>query len=517
MRKWAPLLALCLGAFMLLVDVTIVNVALPDMAGDLKSSFASLQWVFDIYALAVAALLLAAGAVADRFGRRQLYLIGLAVFAGASFDAGLAPGVGVLIVARAVQGVGAAAVFATATALLSTTYAGRDRAVAFGVWGAVNGGAAATGPIIGGLLTGHLGWRSIFLVNLPVAAVAMVLARRVVPESRSPSAARVDIPGAGAFTVAAGSVTFALIRGGSHGWSDGVTVALFAVAAAALAGFVVVEGRTAAPLVDLALLRRPPFVGLMAGALVLQAAAFADLVYVSIWLQSVRGMSPIGAGLAMTPLAVTAFVVAGGFGSRLHGLPVRVPVGGGLLLIGAGGLELATVSSGSSWTALVPGLVIVGIGAGLSTPIVVSAALGMVEPRQAGMAGGAVETFFQLGFALGIAVLGTLFTSRIAAVVATSAGGSGAAGDPRGMAAAFSAGRAGPLVAAVPPERRAAVDRLAHAALAAGLDRVFVIAGYGALAAAVLVFALVRTTRPAKTAPQAASESPVPVPLPART
>ncbi len=514
MRKWAPLVAVCLGAFMLLVDVTIVNVALPDMARALHSSFSSLQWVLDIYALALAALLLAAGALADRLGRRRLYIVGLVVFAGASLACGLAPNVGILIAARAVQGVGAAAMFATTTALLSTTYSGADRGVAFGVWGAVNGGAAAAGPIIGGLLTEHVSWRAIFLVNLPIAAIAVVMALRVLRESRDARAARVDLPGVVTFTVAAAGVTYALIRGGSDGWTDGLTVALFVVAAVALVAFVLRESRTAAPLVDLALFRRPAFSGLMAGALLLQAAAFADLTYISLWLQSVRGMGPVGAGLATLPLAVTAFVVAGAFGSRLHALPPRIPIGGGLLLVGGGTLGLTAVSSGSSWAVLVPGLIVVGVGVGMSTPIVVSAALGMVPPRQAGMAGGAVNTFRQLGYALGIAVLGTVFTSRIAAVVASSGAANGSGAGAR-TAAALSAGRAEPLIAATPPAGRPALDQLAHTALAAGLDRIFLIAGCCGLVAAIVVFALVRPARSADDSPTDSPTDVAPASMPA--
>ena len=186
MRKWWPLVAICAGACMLLVDVTIVNVALPDMARQLHTTFSDLQWVIDLYALVLGALVLTVGAVADRFGRRRLYLIGLVLFAAASLACGLAPNVGLLIAARGVQGVGAAAMFATTMALISNTYTGRERGMAFGIWGAVNGAASAVGPIIGGLLTANFGWRWIFLVNLPVSVVAVAMTLRVIAESKDP-------------------------------------------------------------------------------------------------------------------------------------------------------------------------------------------------------------------------------------------------------------------------------------------------------------------------------------------
>ena len=213
MRKWWPLMAVCAGAFMLLVDVTIVNVALPDMARSLHTTFPDLQWVIDLYALVLGALVLTVGSIADRIGRRRVYLIGLVAFAASSLACGLAPNAAVLIAARGVQGVGAAAMFATTMALISHLYSGRDRGVAFGAWGAVNGAAAAAGPIIGGLLTAHFGWRWIFLVNLPVSVVAVALTLVVVTESRDPSPRRIDLAGMASFTVAAAALTYALIRG----------------------------------------------------------------------------------------------------------------------------------------------------------------------------------------------------------------------------------------------------------------------------------------------------------------
>src|ERR1700744_4813830 len=226
MRKWWPLVAICAGACMLLVDVTIVNVALPNMARELNTSFSDLQWVIDLYALVLGALVLTIGAVADRVGRRAVYLGGLVLFAAASLTCGLAPNGGVLIAARGVQGIGAAAMFATTMALISNTYQGRERGIAFGAWGAVNGAASAVGPIVGGLLTANFGWRWIFLVNLPVSVIAVALTLRVVTESRDPSPRRVDLPGMVTFTVMAGALTYALIRGA---WASAETIALVAL------------------------------------------------------------------------------------------------------------------------------------------------------------------------------------------------------------------------------------------------------------------------------------------------
>lgn len=388
MRKWWPLTAVCLGAFILLVDVTIVNVALPSMADDLDASFSSLQWVIDAYALALAALLLASGSLADRFGHRRFYIYGLGVFGLASLVCGLAPNAEVLIAARGVQGAGGAAMFATAPALLLTSYQGRDRGTAFGVWGAANGAAAAAGPLLGGLLTEHFSWPTIFWVNLPIAAVAIAMTLRVVRADQpadqpvgSPAGqpvgssadqpvgspghgarpggtpARVDIPGATAFTVAAATLTYGLIRGGEVGWTSAEILATFAVTALALVAFVVIEHRTArrggAPMLDLALLRRPSFAALMSGALLLQGGAFGCLVLVSLWLQSVLGLSPVGAGLALTPMAGASFLVAAVAGRHIQRLAPRLPIGVGLLFVAAGMLLLrAGMTADAGQTAL---------------------------------------------------------------------------------------------------------------------------------------------------------------------
>ncbi|WP_371501958.1 MFS transporter [Kitasatospora sp. NBC_00374] len=491
MRKWLPLIAVCLGAFMLLVDVTIVTVALPDMATSLHTTFADLQWVMDGYALALAALLLGAGSLADLIGRRRVYVAGLVMFAVASLACGLASGPGQLIAFRALQGVGGAAMFATTMALLSHAYQGRDRGVAFGVWGAVNGAAAAAGPIVGGLLTEHLDWRWIFWVNLPVSVVAVAVTLRVVKESRNPQAAGVDLPGTATFTLAAGSVTYALIKAGDNGWGSTTTLGLLAFGALALLAFVLIEARSSRPMLDLRLFRSPSFVGIMIGGLLLSASAFAYLVYASLWLQSVRGMGPVTAGLALLPMSVLAFLTAGIGGRRLHGVPPRLTIGGGLLLIGVGALLQAVIDADSGWSVLAAGLAVSGIGVGLATPAMAAAAMAAVPPARAGMAGGALNTARQLGHALGIALLGAVFQAGLARSLE---GGSGV-DDPHGMAQALSGGQAGAVVARAADGSRPAVEHLVHGAFADGLRDTFLVSAAFGLAGGVLVLLMLR--RPA--------------------
>ncbi|MFD7263057.1 MFS transporter [Streptomyces sp. NPDC059874] len=511
MRKWLPLTAVCLGAFMLLVDVTIVTVALPDMAADMHTGFAGLQWVMDVYALAPAALLLGAGSLADRIGRRRVYLGGLTLFAAASLACGLATGPAALIAFRAVQGIGGAAMFATTMALLSAAYQGRDRGVAFGVWGAVNGAAAAAGPIVGGLLTEHFGWRWIFFINLPVCALAVYVTLRAVAESRDPHARSLDLAGIATFTAGAAAVTYAVIRGGDNGWTSGTTLGLLGLGVAAFAGFVLVELRGSHPMLDLSLFRSHTFVGVMAAGLLLSGAAFSYLMYVSLWLQSVEGMSPVGAGLVLLPMSAAGFVVAAGAGRLLHGVSPGLSIGGGLLLIGVGALLQAWLpAAGDGWPALVPGLLVTGVGVGVATPALAATAMGAVAPARAGMAGGALNTARQLGTALGIAVLGAVFHAGLR---------SGLGEGGRDLSEPLASGGAGELLAAAPAGgARDSLAALVDAAFASGLRDTFLASAAMGLAGALMAFLLLRRTpraaAPMIPAPAAPTSAPVPVPRP---
>ncbi|MFF2510510.1 MFS transporter [Streptomyces sp. NPDC058086] len=476
MRTWGPLTAVCLGTFMLLLDVTIAVVALPDMARALHASLSDLQWVIDGYALALAALLLGVGAAADILGRRRVHVAGVVLFAVASLLCGLASGPGMLVAARGLQGVGAAAMFATTLPLLGSVYQGRQRSTALGVWGAVSGGAAAVGPVLGGLLTEGPGWRWIFFVNLPVSVASVWLTLRVVPESRGPRGMRIDWAGTVAFACFAGATTYGVVRAGADGWTSGAVTGSFGTAALALVAFVLVERRVAHPLLDLSLLRKPAFVGVMAGALAFNGVAFGVIPYLSIWMQTVLGMSPVRGGLTLLPLTGATMVVAILAGKLLHGVPARLTIGGGLLLVGSGAFCQAVLDAGTSWTVLVPGLVLVGIGTGFVSPAIAGAALAAVPPERAGMAGGAVNTVRQLGYALGVAVFGTVLTSRMQDTLSHDA------------AHTLAGGGAGAL-------RGPLAEHTLRAAFASGLDSAAVAAGVTGMVAGALVLVLVRTPR----------------------
>ena len=473
MRKWWPLVTVCLGTFMLLIDVTIVNVALPQMAVDLSTSFNSLQWVIDGYALSLGVLLLGAGALSDMYGHRRFYLGGLIVFALASLACGLAGGSALLITARIVQGAGAAAMFTTTFALLNSSYQGRERGVAYGVWGGVSGAATAVGPILGGLLTEAFTWRWIFLVNLPICVAAVVMCVVTLRPDGPRREGRFDLWGTVAFTIAAGALTYAVIRAEN----TPLIWALYTVSAVALALFVLIEWRTPYPMFDLALLRNRSFTGILVASLLVNFAAFAAFTYTSIWLQSVLGLSPLRAGLVGLPVSVFAALASGVAGARLHGRSARLIIGGGMLLIGAGSLLTGLLlDAGSSWPALIPGYSIIGLGVGLVMPTLASSAMATVPARRGGMAAGSLNTARQLGYAIGVAVLGTVFASRV-----TDHLGSAEAGH------AVASGQAARLAGSVP-------ESVIRTAAAAGLDAGFVISGVVGLLCAAIVFALVRPT-----------------------
>jgi EmrB/QacA subfamily drug resistance transporter len=490
MRKWLPLVAICTGTFMLLVDVTIVNVALPDMATDLETSFSQLQWVVDVYALALAALVLGAGSLADLYGRRRLYLIGLVLFAIASLASGLAPNAELLIVARGAQGIGAAIMFATTIALINSAYEGRDRGTAFGIWGAVVGGSAALGPILGGALT-ELSWRWIFYVNLPVCVLAVVLTVIVVEEARQPNAPRPDLLGIALFSLGAGAVVLGLVRAASDGWGRLEAWGPMVGGLAVLGTWVLVELRSSAPMLDVRLFRSRSFTGIMLGALVLNGAAFASLVYISLWLQSIGGLSPLQAGCVLIPLSAPSFGVAAVAGRFLQTRPPRFVLAGGVLLIGVGALLMALIDENSTWWVLVAGLAVIGVGVGMANPTLASAALAAVPRERSGMAAGAVNTARQLGFAVGVAVLGTVFTTGAASLL-RDAGTS----DPSALASGLSGGQAPALVASADPAMRAGFADLLGAAYAEGLRDVFLACGAVGIVGGLLVLWLVRAAPP---------------------
>ena len=354
-NKWWTLVAVCLGTFMLLLDITIVNVALPDIQRALQSSFSDLQWVVDAYALTLAALLLTAGSLADMYGRRRLYLAGLVVFTGASVLCGLAASTLMLQLSRALQGAGGAVMFAVSLALLADAFRGRDRGVAFGAWGAVTGLAVAIGPLLGGVLTSGLSWRWIFFVNAPIGVAAVIISVMRVAESRAPQASRPDWAGFALFTVALSSLVYGLIESNQRSFTDGLVLGCFAAAALLLAAFVMVERRSAHPMFDLSLFRLPAFSGGSVAAFGLSASIFAMILYLVLYLQDILGYSPLATGVRLMVLSggiLAASTLAGRLTSHV---PVRLLIGPGLIIIGVRAAAHARARRGLSLDSSDPG------------------------------------------------------------------------------------------------------------------------------------------------------------------
>jgi EmrB/QacA subfamily drug resistance transporter len=461
-RKWRTLIIVCVAIFMLLLDITVVNVALPKIQHDLHSSFTDLQWVVDAYSLMLATVMLNAGSLGDLLGRKRVFLAGVVLFTAASAACGSATSPLFLNLARGAQGIGGSIMFAVSLALLSQEFHGRERGTAFGIWGATVGAAVAVGPLVGGALTTWAGWRWIFFVNLPIGALCVLFGRRVLHESRDEEHGGYDVPGLVTLSAGLFALVLGLLRGNAWGWSSGREIGLLVGAVALVLAFGAVERRQEHPMFDLRLFRVPTFTGAQIVAFVISSAMFSQFLYLVLYLQNVLGYSPIQAGLRFLPLSMLSFVTAPIAGRLSARLPVRVLLSAGMGLIALSLYLMSGLTTSSRWTALLAGFVVGGVGIGMVNAPLASTAVSVVPPRQAGMAAGVNNTFRQVGIATGIAALGAIFESAL---------------DPR-LAPAIIAG--------------AVHTAAARHEFIRGLNHILDVAAIVALAGAVLAFALVR-------------------------
>ena len=411
-QRWT-LAVVCAATMMLMLDIAVVNTALSRIAEDLHTGLSGLQWVVDAYTLALASVVLSAGSLADRLGRRRLFTIGLALFTTASGLCALANDIVFLNSARAVQGIGAAIMFAVSLALLANAFPSpKERAGALAAYGATIGASFAIGPLAGGLLTSGLDWQWIFLVNIPIGIACLTITRLFVVESRDPNAHGIDWGGQVTLTAGLGLLVLALLRGNDDGWGSTLIVAELVGAAIALAAFVVVEMRTTNPMLPLKLFRDGSFSGAQITAFAISSSFFAIFLYVTIYLQQVLGLSAIQAGLVYLPGTLVMLVVSGATAQLGQKVPARtmISVGLGLVAVGMGLFMLAGTES--SWVILMPGFLIASIGTGLFNPALTNVALSSVSQDMSGVAAGVNDTFRQAGIAVGVAALGALIPAQ---------------------------------------------------------------------------------------------------------
>jgi len=409
------LAVVCLATAMLMLDIAVVNTALPKIAADLHSDLTGIQWIVDAYTLALAGVVLTAGSIADRVGRRLIFTSGIGLFAATSLACALASDIAVLDVARALQGIGAAMMFASSLAILVDAFPTEpERAKAFAAYGAAIGASFAVGPLVGGALTSGISWRAVFYINVPLGIAALVASYAWLRESRDPSPRAIDGIGQATLTGGLFLLILALLRGNQEGWGSPRIVAELVGAAVFLALFVVTESRVEQPMLPLGLFRRPDFSGAQVAAFAISASFFALFLYTTLYLQEVLGLSPIEAGLVYLPGTMLLFVVAGATAQLPRRIRPGLLVVVGLALVAAGLALMTLARADSSWTAILPGELVVCVGTGLLNPALAAVAMGSVSERQSGLAAGVNDAFRQGGIAVGVAAFGALVPTAAA-------------------------------------------------------------------------------------------------------
>jgi EmrB/QacA subfamily drug resistance transporter len=488
-RKWWTLVTVCVATFMLLLDITIVNVALPAIERALDANFSDLQWVVDAYALGLATCVLTGGALADLYGRKRLFLIGVVLFTVASAACGASNDPLFLIIARGIQGLGGALMFATALALLSQEFHGRERGTAFGLWGATIGAAVAVGPLAGGMLTSWLSWRWIFFVNIPIGIGAVILGSAKLHESKDPEQARLDPPGLVTLTGGLLCLILALIEGNKQGWTSTVIILLIVGAIVLLAAFIATQATERVTMIDLSLFKRPAFVGAQITAFAISSSLFAMFLYITLYLQNILGLSPLQTGVRFLPLSLLAFVVAPLAGRLSTRLPIRALIGTGLGLCAVSMFLMSLVDVHSTWLVLLPGFLVGGVGIGMVNAPLASTAVSTVRVERAGMASGINNTFRQVGIATGIAALGAVFQTQVQSKVTTALTG---LPNAHGIAHSFANGQQAQAIAAAPAGLRGHLTEVAKASFVSGFHDILIVGGIVALVGAVLAAVLIR-------------------------
>jgi EmrB/QacA subfamily drug resistance transporter len=413
-RKWWTLAAVAFGLFMIMLDNTVVNVALPSIGRDLHVQISSLEWVVTAYALTFAALLITGGKLGDLMGRRRIFVVGIAIFTLSSLACGLAPTAGFLIGARAVQGVGAALMNPASLSIITATFPPRERGQAIGIWAGVSAMALAIGPLVGGLIVQNINWNWIFFINVPVGVLGVIVSLLVIKESRDTAHEQsIDLPGLITSSAGLFALTFALIEGNGHGWTSPEILGLFAAAAVLLVGFVVLERYQRLPMLDLSLFRIGSFTGANLVAMLVSLGMFGVFFFVSLYLQNILGWSPTRAGASFLPMTLLIIIVAPIAGRLSDRVGSRWLMGGGMTLVSISLLLYQRVGLHSTFWTLLPAMLLGGVGMAMTMSPMTAAAMASVPVDKAGVGSGVLNSFRQLGGSLGIALMGAILASYV--------------------------------------------------------------------------------------------------------
>ncbi len=506
-RKWWTLGAMCFALFMLMLDNTVVNVALPSIQEDLNASIAGLEWTVNGYTLSIAVLLVTAGRLGDIFGRRRMFLAGVAIFAISSATAGFAPDQAALVISRVVQGAGAALMMPATLSIIANAFPPSERGKAMGTWAGVSALALAIGPVVGGFLTEHVSWRAIFYLNIPVAIVAVLATVFAVRESRDTSVGKdIDYPGVAVLTVGLTALVLALVEGNAWGWGSSEVLALFALALLALPAFVWVENRAKAPMVQFELLADRNFLGAVVVALIISFAMMGVFFFLALYMQDILHYSPLEAGIRFLPSTLMMVAIAPVAGRLADRFGPRWLIVAGLALIAVSLFTFSAIAVDSTYIDLLPGFMLLGIGIALTMSPMTSAAMNAVPVQKAGIASGVLSMFRMVGGSLGIAVTGAIFQSLVSSRLGDLLNGSGiSAGQRNAISAELGGGGTGQIAGLDPTQAREVVSAGGEAFVYA-LGTAMTVSAAIALAGALIAALTIR----ARHQPAGAAEAPEP-------
>jgi len=495
-RKWWTLAAMCFALFMIMLDNTVVNVALPRIQDDLGASISSLEWIVNGYTLSFAVLLATGGRLGDIFGRRRMFIGGVIVFTLASATAGLAPSTGALVASRVAQGVGAAFMMPGTLSIISDAFPAAERGRAIGTWAGVSALALAIGPVLGGFLVEHVSWRAIFYINLPVGIGAVAASLFAVRESRDPTVGReVDYAGVAVLTAGLTALVLALVEGNSWGWGSGSILALLISSAVLLGAFVVLELKVRAPMIEFGLFASRNFIGAVTVAFIVSFSMLGMFFFLALYMQNVLGYSPLAAGLRFLPTTLVIMVVAPVAGRLADRIGPRWPITVGLSLVALALFIFTGVNAQTTYGDLLPGFMAMGIGIALTMSPMSTAALNAVSQSKAGIASGVLSMFRMIGGTFGVAAIGALFQGAIRSRLDTLLGSSGIAPGQRAeLAQAMAGGQAKTAASQLPSQQIKQVAQAGPDAFTYALSHAMYLSTGVAIVGAIIGFLLIRGT-----------------------